>query len=452
MRNGTGAHGAGLQRYPQVTSVKAFIATRRHRRAKRQHFGMMQAVGIALHPVLRKGNDVAIGIRDRGGHRHLSGGGSGSGLIKQSRHDIGAVRLHLHALGCGTGGGRRQSDELQAAAFAGNTGSMTTKQAFSLDASDAPERIAKHIARAGICSRRDAEARIAEGRVTVNGEVIASPALNVTAADLITVDGKPLPAREPAMLWRYYKPRGLVVSARDEKDRQTIFDHLPASLPRVLSVGRLDMDSEGLLLLTNDGGLARHLELPSTGWSRKYRVRVQGHVDPEALASLAGGITIDGIRYGEIDARLDRQMASNAWLSIAIREGKNREVRRIMEHLGHQVSRLIRISYGPFQLGDMEQGDVEQVKPRILADQLGLAPTELPTGTAKSKRQPKPQVKTKAKGPTRGPAKGQPPGKRRGGKPSANRPTSRKPSSGAASDANHRRPSSRHKTGRTGGR
>ena len=348
---------------------------------------------------------------------------------------------------------------------------MSTKPAFTLGAPDAPERVAKHIARAGVCSRRDAESRIADGRVTVNGEVITSPALNVTSADIITVDGKPLPAREPAMLWRYYKPRGLVVSARDEKDRQTIFDHLPPNLPRVLSVGRLDMDSEGLLLLTNDGGLARHLELPSTGWSRKYRVRVQGHVDPEALAALAGGITIDGIRYGEIDARLDRQMASNAWLSIAIREGKNREVRRIMEHLGHQVSRLIRVSYGPFQLGDLEHGAVEQVKPRILADQLGLAPQETPTGTAKPKGPAKPKGQAKQKGPPKGQAKdrsrsnakggpsqktrgnaGPPAGRAASGKPSSRKPSSRNSSSGAASHANHRRPSSRHKTGRTGGR
>jgi len=332
---------------------------------------------------------------------------------------------------------------LPSAAFTGNTGIMTDKPALSLGAPDQPERIAKHIARAGICSRRDAEARIAEGRVAVNGEVIASPALNVTSADLITVDGKPLPAREPAMLWRYYKPRGLVVSARDEKDRQTIFDHLPPHLPRVLSVGRLDMDSEGLLLLTNDGGLARHLELPSAGWSRKYRVRVQGHVDPEALASLAGGITIDGIRYGEIDARLDRQMPSNASPSTAIREGKNREVRRIMEHLGHQVSRLIRVSYGPFQLGDLDQGEVDQVKPRILADQLGLAPGDTPTGTAKPKSRP-----------ARKPHGGAGPSSRRrpSTRPSSQRPSSGRDSTKAAPHANHRRPSSRHKTGRTGGR
>ena len=313
---------------------------------------------------------------------------------------------------------------------------MTTKPTFTLDAQDGPERIAKHIARAGVCSRREAEARIADGRVTVNGELITSPALNVTAADTITVDGKPLPDREPARLWRYHKPRGLVVSARDEKDRQTIFDTLPANMPRVLSVGRLDMDSEGLLLLTNDGGLARHLELPSTGWSRKYRVRVQGHVDPEALEALAGGITIDGIHYGEISARLDRQMPSNAWLNIAIREGKNREVRRIMEHLGHQVSRLIRVSYGPFQLGDLEGGGVELVKPRILADQLGLAAPETPTGTATAR---KPARRRTASGP-----------RKSGQKPATK--SSSKPSSRASQHANHRRPSSRNKTGRTGGR
>ena len=314
---------------------------------------------------------------------------------------------------------------------------MSGKPSFIIDSSsDAPERVAKHIARAGLCSRREAEARILDGRVTVNGALITSPALNVTSADAITVDGKPLPRREATRLWRYHKPRGLVVTDRDEKDRETIFDSLASKLPRVLSVGRLDMDSEGLILLTNDGGLARHLELPSTGWSRKYRVRVQGQVDPTALAGIADGITIDGIRYGEVSARLDRQMTSNAWLTVAIREGKNREVRRIMEHLGHQVSRLIRVSYGPFQLGDLESGGVELVKPRILADQLGLAAPETPTGTATAR---KPARRRTASGPR---------------KPGQRPPTrsSSKPSSGASRHANHRRPSSRNKTGRTGGR
>ena len=247
-----------------------------------------------------------------------------------------------------------------------------TKPGFTLDQTTNPERIAKRIARAGICSRRDAEVFIRDGRVTVNGQRIDSPALNVIATDKITVDGNLLPAREPAGLWRYYKPRGLIVTDRDEQDRATIFDKLPDNLPRLITVGRLDLDSEGLLLMTNDGDLARHLELPSTGWSRKYRVRVQGQVDPAKLVALENGVTIDGIRYGKVTATLDRQMPSNAWLTVAIREGKNREIRRIMEYLGHKVSRLIRISYGPFQLGDLQDGDIVQIKPRILAEQLGL--------------------------------------------------------------------------------
>ena len=218
----------------------------------------------------------------------------------------------------------------------------------------------------------EAESRILKGRVRVNGEMISSPALNVTPADKIIIDGKPLPTREPARLWRYYKPRGLVVSDRDEQNRETIFDHLPRGLPRLITIGRLDLDSEGLLLMTNDGDLARHLELPSTGWSRKYRVRVQGQFDQTQLKTLAKGVTIDGISYGEIGAKLDRQMSSNAWLTVLIREGKNREIRRIMDYLGHKVSRLIRISYGPFQLGDLGNGDIEAIKSRILEDQLGL--------------------------------------------------------------------------------
>ena len=235
------------------------------------------------------------------------------------------------------------------------------------------ERIAKRIARAGICSRRDAERLIEEGEVMVNGEVISSPALNVTAKDEIIVKGKKLAAPETARLWRYYKPRGLVVSAKDEKGRETIFDNLPENLPRVVSVGRLDIDSEGLLLLTNDGDLARHLELPATGWSRKYKVRVQGRVDEKQLETIRDGITVDGVRYGPIEARLEIQKNANAWLIISIREGKNREVRRIMEHLGHRVSRLIRLSYGPFQLGRLDKGEIEEIRPSILKEQLGLA-------------------------------------------------------------------------------
>ena len=233
------------------------------------------------------------------------------------------------------------------------------------------ERIAKRIARAGICSRREAEAMIRAGRVTLNGTILDSPAIVVSSSDHITVDGNTLPMAEATRLWRYYKPRGLVVSNKDEKDRATVFDQLPEQMPRVMSVGRLDLDTEGLLLLTNDGGLARYLELPATGWTRKYRVRVRGIVDSEKLDELASGVTIDGIHYAEIKARLDKQMPSNAWLTLALTEGKNREIRHIMEYLGYPVSRLLRLSYGPFQLGKLEEGKVEEVKPAILKDQLG---------------------------------------------------------------------------------
>ena len=235
-----------------------------------------------------------------------------------------------------------------------------------------PERIAKKMARAGLCSRRDAEVWIQDGRVAINGQTLETPAYNVQLEDIVTVDGKPLEAAEAPRLWRYYKPRGLVVSNRDEKDRETIFDALPNTLPRVISVGRLDLDSEGLLLLTNSGDLARVLELPDTGWTRKYRVRVRGQVNVEKLNSLADGITIEGIQYRGILAQLDRQSTSNAWLTIALKEGKNREIRKVMAYLGHTVSRLIRVSYGPFQLNDMEEGGVEEVKTSILRDQLGL--------------------------------------------------------------------------------
>ena len=244
---------------------------------------------------------------------------------------------------------------------------------FSLTPSEKPERIAKGIARAGICSRREAEVYIADGRVKVNGVLLESPAFTVTKSDIIEVDNVRLSAAEPPRLWRYHKPRGLVVSNKDEKGRDTIFTKLPESLPRVISIGRLDIDSEGLLLLTNDGELARHLELPATGWTRKYRVRVYGRVEEAKLEEIAEGVNIDGVQYGPVLARLDTQKNSNAWLTIAIKEGRNREVRNIMEYLGYPVTRLLRLSYGPFLLGKLEAGQVEEVKPSVLAQQLGLA-------------------------------------------------------------------------------
>jgi len=235
------------------------------------------------------------------------------------------------------------------------------------------ERIAKRLARAGLCSRRDAERWIAEGRVAVDGKVLASPALTVTEASDIRVDGKPLPAAEPARLWRYHKPAGLVTTHRDEQGRPTVFDRLPPELPRVVSVGRLDLTSEGLLLLTNDGELSRALELPARGWLRRYRVRVHGAVDPARLAALEAGVTIDRMSYGPIRAMLDREQGSNAWLTISLHEGKNREIRRVMEHLGLSVSRLIRVAYGPFQLGDLPRGAVEEVPRKVLREQLGAS-------------------------------------------------------------------------------
>lgn len=233
------------------------------------------------------------------------------------------------------------------------------------------ERIAKRMARAGAASRRGAEAMIAEGRVRLNGDLVETPATLVSAADRIEIDGNLLAEAEPMRLWRYHKPAGLVTTTRDEKGRKTVFDSLPAGLPRVLSIGRLDLASEGLLLLTNDGGLKRRLELPATGWIRKYRVRFRGRPDEASLEPLRKGIEIDGERFMGMEVRIDRQQGANAWATIGLREGKNREVRRALEALGYKVSRLIRVSYGPFQLLELAAGEVEEVRPRVLRDQLG---------------------------------------------------------------------------------
>jgi 23S rRNA pseudouridine2605 synthase len=234
-----------------------------------------------------------------------------------------------------------------------------------------PMRIAKALARAGLCSRREAERWIGEGRVSVNGQVLTSPARDVSPADRVLVDGKELPAPEPPRLWRFHKPKGLVTTHADPQGRPTVFDKLPEHLPRVISVGRLDFNTEGLLLLTNDGALARHLELPATGWMRRYRVRAHGAVTQEALDRLKAGVEIEGVRYGPIEAALDKPQGSNVWLTLGLREGKNREVRKILESLGLTVNRLIRTSFGPFQLLDLPPGEVEPVKRRVLIEQLG---------------------------------------------------------------------------------
>lgn len=234
------------------------------------------------------------------------------------------------------------------------------------------DRIAKFLSRAGVASRRDAEKMIAEGRVRVNGKVLDTPAVKVGPGDKVEVDGAEVRLPEMPRLWRYHKPAGLVTSARDEKGRDTVFGALPEDMPRVMSVGRLDLNSEGLLLLTTDGGIKRRLELPTTGWLRKYRVRVKGAPADTDLDPLRKGIEIEGERFQPMDVRLDRQQGANAWLTIGLREGRNREIRRAMEAVGLTVNRLIRIGYGPFRLGDLKPGEVEEVKGKVLREQLGL--------------------------------------------------------------------------------
>ncbi|MEH6646041.1 pseudouridine synthase [Sulfitobacter sp.] len=268
---------------------------------------------------------------------------------------------------------------------------MNDTPASSAAASPEGDRIAKVLSRAGIASRREAERMIEAGRVRVNGALIDSPALNVTAADSITVDGKPVGPAEPARVWLYHKPTGLVTTNSDEKGRETIYDALPEDMPRVMSIGRLDLNSEGLLLLTNDGGLKRLLELPSTGWLRRYRVRVNGRPTEEVLEPLRKGIIAEGEPFQPMEVVLDRQKGANAWLTVGLREGKNREIRRAMDAIGLSVNRLIRVSYGPFQLGELKQGAVEEVRRKVLRDQLGpeaekllgetpAAPTEVKRG------------------------------------------------------------------------
>jgi 23S rRNA pseudouridine2605 synthase len=312
------------------------------------------------------------------------------------------------------------------------------------------DRIAKVLARRGICSRREAERWIEAGRVSLNGEILASPAINVADDDEIKVDGKAIPGAEPMRAWRYNKPRGLVTTHKDPEGRPTVFEDIPKSLPRVVSVGRLDINSEGLIILTNDGQLSRVLELPSTGWVRRYRVRVFGKVTPEDLHRLTQGVTIDGMRYEATEATLQRQTNDNSWILVGLKEGKNREVKRMMESLGCKVSRLIRISYGPFQLGNLEAGKVEEIQTRSLHEQLGprlgkdlgLAPlkpklraADNKSGAKPPRGNPKGKSLRKNNSPgsrpqnnSQGKSQSRPQGRPSDGKPGARKPAGRKSS------------------------
>ncbi|MGD9862658.1 MAG: pseudouridine synthase [Pseudodonghicola sp.] len=279
------------------------------------------------------------------------------------------------------------------------------------------DRIAKVLARAGVASRREAERMIEAGRVSVNGKIIDSPALNVTGKDRIAVDGKPLSAPEPARLWLSHKPAGLVTTARDEQGRPTIFDDLPEEMPRVMSVGRLDLNSEGLLLLTNDGAIKRRLELPSTGWLRRYRVRINGRPSEADLEPLRKGLTVGEDKFQPMIVGIDRQQGANAWLTVGLREGKNREIRRAMEAVGFTVNRLIRVSYGPFQLGNLKTGEVEEVRRRVMRDQLGLeGEDEADSPPATGRAKPRLQRGVKPGG-RPGAAPGATPGQRTEGRP-----------------------------------
>lgn len=233
------------------------------------------------------------------------------------------------------------------------------------------ERLAKFMARSGVCSRRDAEELIKQKRVTVNGEIVSTPAYNVEETEKILLDGEKLPEIEQTRLWLYHKPAGLLTTHKDTEARATVFDHLPAGLPRVISVGRLDLNSEGLLLLTNNGELSRKLELPENGWSRRYKVRVHGFINKNKLADLAKGVTVDGVNYGPVKAELESQNGTNSWLIVTLNEGKNREIRKLMKSIGLEVARLIRLSYGPFQLGSLKKGEVREIPQKVLKEQLG---------------------------------------------------------------------------------
>ena len=303
-----------------------------------------------------------------------------------------------------------------------NTQQESKPTVETIELSDKKERIAKVIARAGLCSRRDAERWIAEGRVKLDGKVLETPAIVVGPDNVIEVNGEPLPQPERPRLWKYHKPKGQITAARDPEGRATVFDNLPKDLPRLQPVGRLDYNSEGLLLFTNDGGLKRKMELPATGWTRRYRVRVHGQVDERHIKTLAEGITIDGVHYAPIEASISHQAKTNAWMLMSLKEGKNREIRRVCEHLGLIVNRLIRISYGPFQLGEIEPGDIVELPAKLIRDQFGLENKAKNPDKQKDPNGKQNQSGKKSQGKTGGKPSGRPANKKTGparGKPAS---------------------------------
>jgi len=331
-----GAHGARLQADIKRGADQPFIAQRLRALAHHQHLGMGSGIFQFQDAVAALGQKRAIGTQQHGAHRHLAPQGGGFRFFQ--RQCYGFAVIH--------GAGSKALPD--------------------------GDRIAKVIARAGICSRRDAEKLIAEGRVKLDGVLVTSPALNVTQNNVVQVDEKPLAQPEGARLWRYHKPSGLVTTHKDEKGRPTVFANLPKHLGRVVSVGRLDFNSEGLLLLTNDGDIARRLEIPAAGWTRIYRARLFGKVTQADLDKLATGITIDGVKYGPIIADLERSKGMYSWATVSLKEGKNREVKRVMERLGLKVARLIRTAYGPFQLGQLAETQVEEIPARLWREKLGI--------------------------------------------------------------------------------
>ena len=351
---GTGTHRARLECHKKFSTKQSFVLEDRCAGAKDEDLRMRGGIAPFHDPISLPGQNAALARKD-GANGHLASGGRRLGLLEGERHELIVPHSRLP---------RRRAHSTP------SHGKRKSEAAVT----DAPQgdRVAKAIARAGVCSRRDAEKLIAEGRVAINGETISTPGLRVSGTDVIAIDGRPLDEPEPARLWRYHKPSGLVTTHRDPQGRPTVFASLPQRLPRVVSVGRLDFNSEGLLLLTNDGDLARRLEIPAGGWIRRYRVRLFGSVKQADLDALAQGTVIDGVKYGPIVADLERSRGVYSWATVSLKEGKNREVKRVMERLGLKVARLIRVQFGPFYLGHLAEGDVEEIPARLWRQQLGI--------------------------------------------------------------------------------